>query len=267
MQTKLLSQIIANRIALIMVSRRKSLQLRWALFLAIGIVNIAVATIWIPAHMGSASNSQRKLNFIFENVEKSFFLVLDLSFNLYFLYLIRYRLIADGLGKYQILDPVQLHRLRGRFHSHGRFTSWASQPAQPVRLRPIRARNINGKTLPGAQNGAAHLKVVRRSMNRVDDSSTSQHQSSSRPGNSHSYPLHNLSKRPVPRESYDNYGRMAHDLSTYVSAGVGGSGSDTQGKGDEQAQGILTVVEMESREGASQESSGCTESRWSSKSI
>jgi hypothetical protein len=102
-QTQLLSQIIANRIALIMVSRRKSLQLRWALFIAIGLVNIAVGAIWIPAHLDSATEFQKNLNFIFENVEKSFFLIVDLALNLYFLYLVRYRLIADGLNKYWTL--------------------------------------------------------------------------------------------------------------------------------------------------------------------
>jgi hypothetical protein len=86
-----------------MVSRRKSLQLRWALFIAIGLVNIAVGAIWIPAHLDSATEFQKNLNFIFENVEKSFFLIVDLALNLYFLYLVRYRLIADGLNKYWTL--------------------------------------------------------------------------------------------------------------------------------------------------------------------
>jgi hypothetical protein len=40
------------------------------------------------------------LNNIWERLEKSFFLVIDCGLNLYFLYLVRYRLIADGLAKY-----------------------------------------------------------------------------------------------------------------------------------------------------------------------
>jgi hypothetical protein len=37
---------------------------------------------------------------IFEKCEKTFFLIIDLALNMYFLYLVRYRLIADGLNKY-----------------------------------------------------------------------------------------------------------------------------------------------------------------------
>ncbi|KAH7043773.1 hypothetical protein B0J12DRAFT_671774 [Macrophomina phaseolina] len=99
-QTQLLSQIIANRVALIMVNRRKARLLKWALFVAISIVNIAVFAIWIPAHMPSATKSEVLLNNIFERVEKSFFLLVDFGQNLSFLYLVRYRLIADGLSKY-----------------------------------------------------------------------------------------------------------------------------------------------------------------------
>ncbi|EKG09682.1 hypothetical protein MPH_13248, partial [Macrophomina phaseolina MS6] len=99
-QTQLLSQIIANRISLMIIDRRKARLLKWGLFIAIGAVNIAVYAIWIPAHMPSATKTQVLLNNIFERIEKSFFLLVDFGLNLYFLYLVRYRLIADGLSKY-----------------------------------------------------------------------------------------------------------------------------------------------------------------------
>lgn len=44
-----------------------------------------------------------RLNFIWEHFEKTFFLTLDLSLNLYFLYLVRSKLIANGLTKYWTL--------------------------------------------------------------------------------------------------------------------------------------------------------------------
>ena len=47
-----------------------------------------------------ATPAQVHHNIIFEKVEKIFFLIIDLGLNLYFLYLVRYRLIEDGLGKY-----------------------------------------------------------------------------------------------------------------------------------------------------------------------
>jgi hypothetical protein len=99
-QTQLLSQIIANRVSLIMVSKRKAKLLKLGLFILIGMVNISVFYIWIAAHMPSASPGMVALNKIWEPLEKSFFLVIDSGLNLYFLYLVRYRLIADGLKKY-----------------------------------------------------------------------------------------------------------------------------------------------------------------------
>ncbi|KAH6667217.1 hypothetical protein B0J14DRAFT_439096, partial [Halenospora varia] len=99
-QTQLLSQIIANRVALIMVNRSKSRLLKWSLFILTAVVNIAVYCIWIPAHLPSASPKMILLNNIWERIEKSFFLLVDFGLNLFFLYLLRYRLIADGLTKY-----------------------------------------------------------------------------------------------------------------------------------------------------------------------
>ncbi|KAH7124668.1 hypothetical protein EDB81DRAFT_811421 [Dactylonectria macrodidyma] len=99
-QTQLLPQIIANRVALIMTNRKRAARLKWGLFIPIGFINIAVAYIWTVAHLESATPSQVHVNMIFEKAEKSFFLAIDLGLNLYFLYLVRFRLIADGLTKY-----------------------------------------------------------------------------------------------------------------------------------------------------------------------
>ncbi|KAG6029565.1 hypothetical protein E4U41_000316 [Claviceps citrina] len=102
-QTQLLSQIIANRVSLIMVNKRKAQLLKWGLFGLIGCVNIAVATIWPAAYKTDATATEKFINVVFEKVEKSFFLVVDLGLNLLFLYLVRYRLISYGLNKYWLL--------------------------------------------------------------------------------------------------------------------------------------------------------------------
>jgi hypothetical protein len=99
-QTQLLSQIIANRVSLIMTNRRKSQQFKWALAVSITLVNISVFCIWIPAHMSGASQTMITINAAWERVEKAFFLILDLGLNLFFLYLVRSRLISGGLTKY-----------------------------------------------------------------------------------------------------------------------------------------------------------------------
>ncbi|PKS08176.1 hypothetical protein jhhlp_005452 [Lomentospora prolificans] len=102
-QTQLLPQIIANRVGLIMVNRRQARYLKIGLFVLIAAVNIAVGFIWIPAMLPTVTPAQVSLNHAFEKAEKSFFLVIDLALNLYFLYLVRFRLIADGLTKYWTL--------------------------------------------------------------------------------------------------------------------------------------------------------------------
>ena len=99
-QTQLLSQIIANRVSLIMVNKRKSQLLKWGLFFLISLINISVAYIWITAHIPGASAEIIAINAVWERIEKSFFLIIDSGLNLYFLYLVRYRLIQDGLSKY-----------------------------------------------------------------------------------------------------------------------------------------------------------------------
>ena len=79
------------------------MKMKWALFLVVLSINIAVAVIWISAQMPGVSPFKVILNIMFEKAEKAFFLVLDLGLNLYFLYLVRYRLIQDGLSKYWTL--------------------------------------------------------------------------------------------------------------------------------------------------------------------
>jgi len=83
-----------------MVRKRKAKLLKWGLFILIGLVNISVFCVWIMAHVPDANPKMVAFNEIWERIEKSFFLVIDCGLNLYFLYLVRYRLIADGLSKY-----------------------------------------------------------------------------------------------------------------------------------------------------------------------
>lgn len=85
-----------------MVEKRKARLLKWGLFVGIGLVNISVYCIWIPGLL-NISPFYVHLNFIWEKVEKSIFLIVDLGLNIYFLYLIRSKLITKGLTKYNRL--------------------------------------------------------------------------------------------------------------------------------------------------------------------
>ncbi|KAF2269535.1 hypothetical protein CC78DRAFT_604253 [Lojkania enalia] len=101
-QTQLLMQIIANRLALVIPDRRRGTKIKWALGIAVGIVNISVFCIWIPARM-EVSETFIHVNEIWDRIEKVIYLVIDLALNAYFLYLVRSRLITKGLTKYQSL--------------------------------------------------------------------------------------------------------------------------------------------------------------------
>jgi hypothetical protein len=85
-----------------MINKRKARIIKWGLFIVVGLVNISVFNIWIPALM-KTNHTYIALNFVWEHVEKSIFLVIDLGLNMYFLYLVRSELIAQGLTKYWML--------------------------------------------------------------------------------------------------------------------------------------------------------------------
>ena len=85
-----------------MVDRRKARMLKWGLFGGILLINISVYCIFTPAHM-DVSPTFVRLNKIWERVEKSIFLIVDLGLNVYFLHLVRSRLIVNGFTKYNAL--------------------------------------------------------------------------------------------------------------------------------------------------------------------
>lgn len=101
-QTQCLLQIIANRVALIMPNQQRAKMLKLSLLIAVGIINISVFIVWIPARM-NVSPVWVHTNEIWDRVEKVIYLFMDLGLNVYFLYLVRSKLIQRGLQKYQPL--------------------------------------------------------------------------------------------------------------------------------------------------------------------
>lgn len=102
LQTQCLLQIIANRVGLIMVDKRKARALKWTLFGFVGLINISVFAIWIPARM-NISPTFAHVNNIWDRIEKVLYLIIDGALNGYFLYLVRAKLISRGLNKYKPL--------------------------------------------------------------------------------------------------------------------------------------------------------------------
>ncbi|KAL5592614.1 hypothetical protein FOBRF1_013640 [Fusarium oxysporum] len=102
LQTQLALQIIANRLGLVMVNKKRAKYLKLSLLVAVGLVNIAVACIWIPARL-TQSKKMLHINDIWDRTEKVLYLLMDLALNSAFLHKVRRELIAEGLRKYKLL--------------------------------------------------------------------------------------------------------------------------------------------------------------------
>jgi hypothetical protein len=101
-QTQCLIQIIANRVGLIMVDKRKARNMKRTLFILVGLINISVYCIWIPARL-EVSETFIHVNDVWDRLEKVLYLFIDGALNGYFLYLVRAKLISRGLTKYKPL--------------------------------------------------------------------------------------------------------------------------------------------------------------------
>ena len=101
-QTQLSLQIILNRASLIMHNQHKARRMKIWLAIFVGLINISVYCIWIPARL-QISERFIAINNIWDRIEKVLFLLVDAGLNAYFLYLVRSRLISKGLDKYKLL--------------------------------------------------------------------------------------------------------------------------------------------------------------------
>jgi hypothetical protein len=106
-QIQSLIQIIINRIAILMVNRQTAQRLKLVGFMILLAINISVFCVWIPARL-QISKTWIKVNSIWDRIEKVLFLIVDASLNLYFIHLVRSRLIANGLTKYNRLFRFNL---------------------------------------------------------------------------------------------------------------------------------------------------------------
>lgn len=95
-------QILANRLCLIMYDPVKQRRLKLGLLIVIGIINVSVFIIWVPARR-QVSPTWIHLNNIWDRTEKAIFAVIDLALNTYFMWLVRSKLVACGLTQYNML--------------------------------------------------------------------------------------------------------------------------------------------------------------------
>ncbi|KAI1343167.1 hypothetical protein F5Y15DRAFT_225771 [Xylariaceae sp. FL0016] len=106
-QTQCVVQIIINRISLLMRDKRRINRIKWGVFATMSMINISVYCVWIPARL-QINTTWIVTNEIWDRVEKVIFCLIDASLNLYFIYLVRSKLIANGLTKYNKLFRFNL---------------------------------------------------------------------------------------------------------------------------------------------------------------
>ncbi|KAI1335915.1 hypothetical protein F5Y15DRAFT_419373 [Xylariaceae sp. FL0016] len=101
-QSQLIVQIIANRLSLLILIKSHARTMKLVIFGIMTAINISVFCIWIPARL-EINDTWVHINSIWDRIEKSIFLILDASLNAYFIYMVRSRLLANGLLKYRPL--------------------------------------------------------------------------------------------------------------------------------------------------------------------
>ncbi|KAK5652829.1 hypothetical protein OQA88_9495 [Cercophora sp. LCS_1] len=106
-QLQCLTQIMTNRISLVLYDPDKARRLRVGVALAIGAINISVFIVWIPARL-QISHEWIVINNVWDRIEKVFFLFIDLFLNVYFMWLVKIKLIASGLTQYKVVYRCNL---------------------------------------------------------------------------------------------------------------------------------------------------------------
>ncbi|KAF4470625.1 hypothetical protein FALBO_2470 [Fusarium albosuccineum] len=106
-QVQCLIQIIINRVSLLMVIRSNGTRLKWVCFIILLAVNISVFCIWVPARL-QINDSWVHINEIWDRCEKVIFAIMDAALNFYFIWVVKKRLISNGLQKYNRLYQMNL---------------------------------------------------------------------------------------------------------------------------------------------------------------
>jgi multisubunit Na+/H+ antiporter MnhB subunit len=101
-QVQCIVQNIINRVRLLMSDDRRAEYLKWSVAIFIGLINISVFIIWIPARL-QISLHWMDINNIWDWAEKAIFAAADTGLNALFVHLVRTTMVANGLHKYKQL--------------------------------------------------------------------------------------------------------------------------------------------------------------------
>ncbi|KAH6856176.1 hypothetical protein B0I37DRAFT_333459 [Chaetomium sp. MPI-CAGE-AT-0009] len=106
-QLQCLMQILANRLTLIMYDPVKERRLKQGLFILIGLINVSVFCLWVPARL-QISPTFIHANEIWDRIEKGLFALVDMAMNGYFMWLVKSKLVSSGLTKYNLVYKYNL---------------------------------------------------------------------------------------------------------------------------------------------------------------
>ncbi|KAL2752397.1 hypothetical protein ACRALDRAFT_2126888, partial [Sodiomyces alcalophilus JCM 7366] len=102
LQVQFLLQIIVNRCAILLASKRKANYIKIGVAILITAVNISVYSIWIPARL-QISERYMWINSWWDRVEKVIYLLVDAALNIYFIRVVKRNLVGCGMTKYRSL--------------------------------------------------------------------------------------------------------------------------------------------------------------------
>ncbi|KAK3294399.1 uncharacterized protein B0H64DRAFT_418315 [Chaetomium fimeti] len=85
----------------------KERRLKLGLFLIIGLINVSVFCIWVPARL-QISPTWIHVNQIWDRIEKGIFAVVDMAMNIYFMWLVKSKLVSSGLTQYNLVYKYNL---------------------------------------------------------------------------------------------------------------------------------------------------------------
>ncbi|KAL3427542.1 hypothetical protein PVAG01_01051 [Phlyctema vagabunda] len=108
LQVQFLLQIIINRVAILLVNRDTGRYLKIGVAVLITIINISVYCIWVPARL-QINDSYIHINEVWDRCEKGIYLIVDALLNIYFIHIVRKRLVRQGLSKYEPLVKFNVY--------------------------------------------------------------------------------------------------------------------------------------------------------------
>jgi hypothetical protein len=90
-----------------MYNPAKERRLKLGLFIIIGLINVSVFCIWIPARL-QINSTFIQVNEIWDRIEKALFAAVDMAMNTYFMWLVKSKLVSSGLTQYNLVYKYNL---------------------------------------------------------------------------------------------------------------------------------------------------------------